>query len=62
MQQGVQQGLLSGIALGLELKFGVESLQIMPEIRQIQNVEKLEAIQQGIKIANTWEELREIYR
>ena len=62
MQQGVQQGLLSGIALGLELKFGVESLQLMPEIRQIQNVEKLEAIQQGIKTANTWEELREIYR
>lgn len=61
LQQGMRQGLLSGIALGLELKFGTEGLRLLPEIRQIEDVERLEAIQQGIKTVNTLDELRQIY-
>jgi hypothetical protein len=49
MQQGMQQGLLSGIELALELKFGTEGLQLMPEISNIQDVERLKAIAQAIK-------------
>ncbi|MFB2839385.1 Rpn family recombination-promoting nuclease/putative transposase [Floridanema evergladense] len=59
MQQGLKQGLLSGIALGLELKFGAEGLELMPEIRQILDVAKLEAIQSAIKTVNSLDELRQ---
>ena len=62
MQQGLQQGLLSGIALGLELKFGTPGLQLLPEIRAIEDVGRLEAIQQAIKTVNTLDELRQMYR
>jgi hypothetical protein len=58
MQQGMQQGLLSGIELALELKFGAEGLQLMPEISNIQDVERLKAIAQAIKTVNSLDELR----
>ncbi len=61
LQQGMRQGLLSGIALGLELKFGTEGSRLLPEIRQIEDVERLEAIQAGLKTVNTLDELRQIY-
>lgn len=60
-QQGLQQGLLLGIALGLELKFGTEGLQLLPEIREIDDVELLEEISQAIKTVDTLEALRQIY-
>lgn len=53
-----RQGQLLAIALGLELKFGTEDLQLMPEIEQIEDVATLEAIVQGIKTLNTLDELR----
>ncbi|MFB2880229.1 transposase, partial [Aerosakkonemataceae cyanobacterium BLCC-F46] len=61
-EQTLRQGLFSTIALGLELKFGTEGLQLMPEIEQIEDVATLEAIVQGIKTLNTLDELRQIYR
>jgi len=61
LQEGLQEGLLSGIELGLELKFGSEGLQLMLTISQIEDVDVLRAIQQGIKTANTLDELRRIY-
>ncbi len=62
IQQGMRRGLLSGITLGLELKFGSVGLQLLPEIREIENVELLEAIAEAIKTASTLDELRQIYR
>ncbi|MDZ7958119.1 MAG: Rpn family recombination-promoting nuclease/putative transposase [Aulosira sp. DedQUE10] len=61
-QKGIQQEILSGIALGLELKFGTEGLQLLPEIQEIKNVELLKAIRDAIKTVDTWEEIRQIYR
>jgi predicted transposase YdaD len=61
-EQALRQGQLSAVALGLELKFGTEGLQLMPEIEQIEDVATLEAIVQGIKTLNTLDELRQIYR
>ncbi|MFB2898283.1 Rpn family recombination-promoting nuclease/putative transposase [Aerosakkonemataceae cyanobacterium BLCC-F50] len=61
-EQTLRQGQLLAIALGLELKFGTEGLQLMPEIEQIEDVATLEAIVQGIKTLNTLDELRQIYR
>ena len=61
-QQGLKQGLLEGIELSLKLKFGIEGLRILPEIRQIKNIDLLHAIQSGIEAAKTVTDLRKIYR
>ena len=62
MQQGMQQGLLAGIELGLELKFGSEGLRILPEVSKVEDVDVLRAIHEGLKRANTVDELRRIYQ
>ncbi|MEA5605788.1 Rpn family recombination-promoting nuclease/putative transposase [Nostoc sp. UHCC 0252] len=59
-QEGRQEEILSGLELALEIKFGDEGLQLMSEISQIADLEKLKAIQQGIKNVNTLDELRQI--
>jgi predicted transposase YdaD len=61
-QQGIQQEILSGIALGLEVKFGNEGLQLLPEIQEITDVEILKAVREAIKTVDTWEQIRQIYR
>lgn len=62
LNKGLQQGLLSAIELGLELKFGAEGLELMPEISQIQDVDVLRAIREGLRTINNLDELRQIYR
>jgi hypothetical protein len=52
--------MLSGIELGLEIKFGIEGLQLMPEISQISDLNRLKAIQRGILTSNTLEEFRQL--
>jgi hypothetical protein len=52
---------LLGIELGLELKFGPEGLQLMPEISQIADVDILRTIREGLRIMNTLDEVRHIY-
>lgn len=59
---GIRQGLLEGIELGLELKFGSEGLGVLPEISRIHDVEQLRAILFGLKTVNTLDELRQIYQ
>jgi predicted transposase YdaD len=54
--RGRQEEMLSGIELGLEIKFGTEGLQLMPEISQISDLNRLKAIQRGILTSNTLEE------
>jgi len=61
LQQGRLQELLSGIARSLELKFGAEGLQLMSEIRAIDDLEKLSTIRDGAIMANTLAELRQFY-
>ncbi|WP_375473035.1 hypothetical protein [uncultured Nostoc sp.] len=62
IQQGMRGGLLQGIEMGLELKFGSEGLTILPEIVQIQNIEILSVILTSFKTVNTLEKLRQIYQ
>ena len=62
LQQGLQQGLKDGIALALELKFGEAGLELVPEIRQIEEVETLQAIQSALKTVSSLEALRQVYR
>jgi len=61
LQQGIRQGLLAGIKLGLKLKFGSESVRLLPEIYKIKDVDVLQAIYDGIEMVDTLEELRHIY-
>jgi predicted transposase YdaD len=58
-QRGLREGIVSGLELALEIKFGTEGLQLMSEISQIADLDKLKAIQQGIKSVNTVDELRQ---
>lgn len=60
--QGMREGLLAGIELGLNLKFGTEGLELLPEISYIEDVEQLRAILTGLKTVNTLSELRQIYQ
>lgn len=60
-KQGLQQGLLEGIAVALKLKFGTDGEKEMPKIRKIQDPKILQAINWGIITANTLDELRNLY-
>jgi hypothetical protein len=53
--------LLGGIEVSLEIKFGADGLKLLPEIRELQDVEMLEAVQQAIKTAASPEELRRVW-
>lgn len=61
-RSGIRLGLLEGIELGLELKFGASSLEVMDEVSQIYDVEQLRKIKEGIKTATSIDELRRIYQ
>ena len=58
----MRQGLMDGISLGLDLRFGIESLRLLPEISEIRNTALLRAIREGLKTIKSAEELRRIYR
>ncbi len=60
--RGEIRGLLNGIETGLELKFGTKGLQILPEIRKIQDLNVLMAINKGLRRTNTLVDLCRIYR
>lgn len=62
VEKGVRQGLLEAIELGLELKFGTDALALMEEISQVDDIEQLRVIKDGIKTVASVEELREIYQ
>lgn len=59
---GEVRGLLSGIELALELKFGSEGLQLMPEISQITDIDTLRVIREGLRTMNRLEQICQIYR
>ncbi|AFY35197.1 hypothetical protein Cal7507_4843 [Calothrix sp. PCC 7507] len=60
LQIGEERGLRAGIELALEIKFGIPGLELMPIISQIHDLQRLKAIQQAIKIANTVAELQQV--
>jgi predicted transposase YdaD len=57
---GEREGITSAIELGLELKFGAEGLQLMESVYKIADLEKLKAIRNAIKNAQTLDELRQL--
>ncbi|NOX63896.1 MAG: hypothetical protein GXP42_18420 [Chloroflexi bacterium] len=61
-EEGYREGLLRAIASGLDFKFGVEGLKLMLEIREIQDMVVLDAIERAIHHAETVDEVRSIYQ
>jgi predicted transposase YdaD len=61
LNEGRRQELLPAIELGLELKFGSDGLELMPEISQIIDLDVLRAIREGLRTMNSLEEIRRIY-
>jgi predicted transposase YdaD len=57
---GELQGILSAIEINLELKFSDRGLQLIPQINQIQDLERLKTILRNVVTANTIEELQQI--
>jgi hypothetical protein len=57
-----RESLLEGIEVSLEVKFGSEGLNLLPEISQIYDIERLRTILVRIKTANSLSELRQIYQ
>ena len=58
--RGERRGIISGIELDLEVKFGEEGLHLMPQISQITDLEQLKVIQRGVKTVNSLEELQRL--
>ena len=58
---GLKKGLLEGIEVCLDLKFGEEGLSLMPELRALHDHEVLETVLDAIKAAATPEDLRRIW-
>ena len=58
---GLKKGLLEGIELGLEVKFGAEGLALMPEIRELQDPGVLEAVLEAIETASSPDEVRRVW-
>jgi len=60
-EKGIWQGLLDGIELGIELKFGTEGVRELPAIKKIDDLDILHAILEGLKTAKSLADLRRIY-
>jgi hypothetical protein len=56
-----QKDLLQGIEVALELKFGAEGLELMPELREIRDHELLRKVLAKIKAADSPEDLRRVW-
>jgi len=61
-QQGWRDGVLNGIKLALDIKFGADGVRLMPEIRQIKDRNKLKAVQRALKAARSPDEVRRVYQ
>ena len=55
------ESYLAGIEVSLEVKFGAEGLQLMPEIRELMDHEVLRDVLEAIRTADAPDELRRIW-
>ena len=61
IQEGERRGLLNGLALALELRFGERGLRLLPEIEQRADANTLQALMEAIRRVASPEELRQVY-
>jgi predicted transposase YdaD len=60
-QQGQIRGKLADIQTSLEIKFGNSGLELMTQISEIPDLERLTLIFRGILTANTLEEVQQFF-
>jgi hypothetical protein len=58
---GRRCGMCRGIEAMLQMRFGMEGLKLMPEIREIQEEETLEAILQSLGAGASLEDVRRVW-
>jgi hypothetical protein len=59
--EGLRQGLLQTIEVCLHIKFGAAGMQMLPDIGNLTNVSKLDAVLQAIEKAASPEEVRRVW-
>ena len=59
-ERGEQKGLLLAIKLGLKLRFGAEGLRLYPTVTQIENMERLQLVYDGLDTGATLDDLRSL--
>ncbi len=60
-EEGRLEATLNGIQTALEIRFGAAAMQLMPEVRAIQDADALNQILQGLKTAATIDEARRLW-
>jgi predicted transposase YdaD len=58
--RGEVQGIVLSIRTSLEAKFGHEGLELMPQISQFSDLQRLQAILRSVVLANTVEEILQV--
>jgi hypothetical protein len=61
INHGRAEGLIDGLALALELKFGAAATPVIAEVRQIADLAQIESIMAKIKTAESLDEVRSVY-
>ena len=59
-QQGRRKEMLSNIEMSLEAKFGSDGLELMSQVSQTSDFDRLKEILRSIVVANSIEEVREV--
>ncbi|MBF0566003.1 MAG: hypothetical protein HQK89_12245 [Nitrospirae bacterium] len=62
MLEGEMRGLLEGIEVALDIKYGSEGLFLMDDIRNIGTIEKLEAFKEAVRKAASVNDLMRFLR
>jgi hypothetical protein len=59
---GLREGILESIGIVLELKFGAQGLQLLPELQQIADVDLLRQVQWSLRTVATVAQVRALYQ
>lgn len=60
--EGLREGILESIGIVLELKFGAQGLQLLPELQQIADVDLLRQVQWSLRTVATVAQVRALYQ
>jgi predicted transposase/invertase (TIGR01784 family) len=61
-RKGKREGLLEGLKIAIDMKFGEPGLSLMSELQKVNNIKVLESVWNTLKAAQSPEELRKIYK